>query len=153
MTRIRFTLATAAVVTLMALTAQAQVAGPSLADAKKAIAAAQAVAVKMNINLSCVVLDARGAMVAAERMDKANYFTMDVARGKALVSASFGSPSGALASLATSGLGNVLAGPATPLFMQGAVPIKGGGAIGCSGAASQQDEDAAKAGAATIGVN
>ena len=153
MTRIRFTLATAAAVTLMALTAQAQVAGPSLADAKKAIAAAQAVAVKMNINLSCVVLDARGAMVAAERMDKANYFTMDVARGKALVSASFGSPSGALASLATSGLGNVLAGPATPLFMQGAVPIKGGGAIGCSGAASQQDEDAAKAGAATIGVN
>ena len=153
MTRIRFTLATAAVVTLMALTAQAQVAGPSLADAKKAIAAAQAVAVKMNINLSCVVLDARGAMVAAERMDKANYFTMDVARGKALVSASFGSPSGALASLATSGLGNVLAGPATPLFMQGAVPIKGGGAVGCSGAASQQDEDAAKAGAATIGVN
>ena len=153
MTRIRFTLATAAMVTLMALTAQAQVAGPSLADAKKAIAAAQAVAVKMNINLSCVVLDARGAMVAAERMDKANYFTMDVARGKALVSASFGSPSGALASLATSGLGNVLAGPATPLFLQGAVPIKGGGAIGCSGAASQQDEDAAKAGAATIGVN
>ena len=153
MTRIRFTLATAAAVTLMALTAQAQVAGPSLADARKAIAAAQAVAVKMNVNLSCVVLDARGAMVAAERMDKANYFTMDVARGKALVSASFGSPSGALASLATSGLGNVLAGPATPLFMQGAVPIKGGGAIGCSGAASQQDEDAAKAGAATIGVN
>ncbi len=153
MTRIRFTLATAAAVTLMALTAQAQVAGPSLADAKKAIAAAQAAAAKMNVNLSCVVLDARGAMVAAERMDKANYFTMDVARGKALVSASFGSPSGALASLATSGIGTVLAGPATPLFMQGAVPIKGGGAIGCSGAASQQDEDAAKAGAALIGVN
>ncbi len=153
MTRIRFTLATAAAVTLMAFSAQAQVPGPSLADAKKAIAAAQAAAVKMNVNLSCVVLDARGAMVAAERMDKANYFTMDVARGKALVSASFGSPSGALASLATSGLGNVLAGPATPLFLQGAVPIKGGGAIGCSGAASQQDEDAAKAGAALIGVN
>ena len=70
MTRIRFTLATAAMVTLMALTAQAQVAGPSLADAKKAIAAAQAVAVKLNVNVSCVVLDARGAMVAAERMDK-----------------------------------------------------------------------------------
>lgn len=151
MTLSRITLATAVGLTLTALAAEAQVAGPSLADARKAIAAAQAAAVKMNVNLSCVVLDARGAMVAAERMDKANYFTMDVARGKALVSASFGSPSGALASLATSGLGNVLAGPATPLFLQGAVPIKGGGAIGCSGAASQQDEDAAKAGAATIG--
>ena len=134
-------------------TAHAQVAGASLADAKKAIAAAQAAATKMNTNLSCVVLDARGAVVAAERMDKAPFFTIDVARGKALVSASFGAPSGSLASLATSGLGNVLPGPASPLFMQGAVPLKGGGAIGCSGGASQQDEDAAKAGAALLAGN
>lgn len=133
--------------------AQAQVAGASLADAKKAIAAAQVAATKMNTNLSCVVLDSRGAVVAAERMDKAPFFTIDVARGKALVSASFGAPSGSLASLATSGIGNVLPGPASPLFMQGAVPLKGGGAIGCSGGASQQDEDAAKAGAALLAGN
>ncbi len=138
LTRIMF--ATAAAITLTALTAAAQVPGPSLSDAKKAIAAAQAAAAKMNVNVSCVVLDARGAMVAAERMDKANYFTMDVARGKALVSASFGSPSGALASLATSGIGNVLAGPATPLFMQGAVPAKGGGAtIGVNSSPTRAD--------------
>ena len=134
-------------------TAYAQVPGPSLADAKKAIAAAQAAATKMNTNLSCVVLDARGGVIAAERMDKAPFFTVDVARGKALVSASFGAPSGTLATLATSGLGNVLPGPASPLFMQGAVPLKGGGAIGCSGGASQQDEDAAKAGAALLAGN
>ena len=40
------------------------------------------------------------------------------------------------------------------LFLQGAVPImKNGqlvGAMGCSGAASQQDEDAAKAGLAAM---
>lgn len=142
---------------LVALTltasAQAQVPGPSLADAKKAIAAAQAAATKMNINLSCVVLDSRGAVIAAERMDKALFFTIDVARGKALVSASLGSPSGALVGMATSGIGNTLPGPAAPLFMQGAVPLKGGGALGCSGAQSQQDEDAAKAGAAALAGN
>jgi glc operon protein GlcG len=137
--------------TLAASAAQAQVPGPSLADAKKAIAAAQATATTLKTNLSCVVLDSRGAIVLAERMDKANFFTVDIARGKALVSASFGSPSGALAQLASSGIGNVLPGPGAPVFLQGAVPLKGGGAIGCSGGSGQQDEDGAKAGAAAIG--
>ena len=151
MTRIRLTLTATAAITLMALTAQAQVAGPSLGDAKKALATAQAAATSMKTNLGCVVLDSRGGVVAAERMDKAAFFTVDVARGKALVSASFGSPSGALAQFATSGIGSVLPGPASPVFLQGAVPIKGGGSIGCSGGTGQQDEDAAKAGLAAIG--
>ena len=153
MTRIRLTLAATAAIALMALPAQAQVAGPSLADAKKAIAAAHAAATTMKTNLGCAVLDSRGGVVAAERMDKAAFFTVDVARGKALVSASFGAPSGALLQFATSGIGSGLPGPASPVFLQGAVPIKGGGAIGCSGGSGQQDEDAAKAGAALIGVN
>ncbi len=140
----------AAALAVLATTASAQVPGPSLADAKKAIAAAQATATTLKTNLSCVVLDARGAVVAAERMEKAPFFTVDVARGKALVSASFGAPSGALAQLAASGIGNILPGPATPIFLQGAVPLKGGGAIGCSGGTGQQDEDGAKAGAAAI---
>lgn len=140
----------AAALVAVAGSASAQVPGPSLADAKKAIAAAQATATTLKTNLSCVVLDARGAVVAAERMEKAPFFTVDVARGKALVSASFGAPSGALTSLATSGIGTVLPGPASPLFMQGAVPLKNGGAIGCSGGSSQQDEDSAKAGAAAL---
>jgi glc operon protein GlcG len=128
--------------------------GPTLADAKKMLAAAQAAATKMGIGLSCVVLDSRGSVVALERMDNAPYFTADVARGKAVVTAAFGAPSGALASLATSGIGSVLPGPIPPLFLQGAVPIMKTnqrlGAIGCSGGQSQQDEDAAKAGAATL---
>ncbi|MGE0394791.1 MAG: heme-binding protein, partial [Vicinamibacterales bacterium] len=59
--------------TLAATAAQAQVPGPSLADAKKAIAAAHATAVTLKTNLSCVVLDSRGAVIAAERMDKAGF--------------------------------------------------------------------------------
>ncbi len=128
--------------------------GPTLAEAKKMLAAAQAAAATMKVGLSCVVLDTRGGVVAVERMDNAPYFTADVARGKAVVAAAFGSPSGALASLATSGIGTVLPSPIPPLFMQGAVPLMKNnqrlGAIGCSGAQAQQDEDAAKAGAATL---
>lgn len=136
-----------------AVAQQAAPIGPTLAEAKKMLAAAQEAAVKMGVGLSCVVLDSRGGVVALERMDNAPYFTADVARGKAVVTAAFGSPSGALASLATSGIGNVLPGPIPPLFLQGALPLMKNkqrmGAIGCSGAQSQQDEDAAKAGVAT----
>ena len=137
-----------------ALAQQPGIAGPSLADAKKMIAAAQAAATGMKIGLSCVVLDSRGGVVLVERMDNAPFFTADVARGKALVSAGFGAPSGGLTTLAASGIGATLPGPATPLFMQGAVPLTKNnqrlGAIGCSGGQAQQDEDAAKAGAAAF---
>lgn len=136
------------------LHAQQPAIGPTLAEAKKMIAAAQASATKAGIGLSCAVLDSRGALIAIERMDNAPFFTADVARGKALTSASFGAPSGSLATLATTGIGNVLPGPATPLFMQGAVPLMRNnqrlGAIGCSGGTGQQDEDGAKAGAAAF---
>ena len=130
----------------------AGVGGPTLAEAKKVLSAAQAAAAKIGVDLSCAVVDVRGALVAAERMDKAPFFTPDVARGKALVSASFGAPSAAFANLASSGIGNIL--PGTAVMVQGAVPLVRNnqrfGAVGCSGAASQQDEEAAKAGAAAF---
>ncbi|MEQ1869256.1 MAG: heme-binding protein [Vicinamibacterales bacterium] len=128
--------------------------GPSMADALKALEAARAAAVKIKVNLSCAVVDSRGDLIALARMDGARFFTTDVARGKAQVSAIFGQPSGNMAQLGQS--------PVFPNFntaaqgrlypIQGALPItKNGqvlGAIGCSGASSQQDEDAAKAGLA-----
>ena len=136
---------------LMAGAAGAQgMVGPSLAEAKEALAAA---AVEMGIGLTCVIVDSRGALVALARMDSARYFTADVAVGKARASAAFGAPSGALANVGSLGLGTVIEG-GSMLFLQGAVPImKNGqlvGAMGCSGAASQQDEDAAKAGVAAM---
>lgn len=154
----RMTHVSAALMTLVlagaTLSAQQPAIGPTLAEAKKMLAAAQANATKAGIGLSCVVLDSRGGVIAIERMDNAPFFTADVARGKALTSASFGAPSGSLATLATSGIGATLPGPATPLFMQGAVPLMKNsqrmGAIGCSGAQALQDEDAAKAGAAAF---
>ena len=139
---------------LMAGAAGAQgMVGPSLAEAKDALAAAEAEAVEMGIGLTCAVVDSRGALVALARMDNARYFTADVAVGKARASAAFGAPSGALTNVGSLGLGTVIEGGGM-LFLQGAVPImKNGqlvGAMGCSGAASQQDEDAANAGVAAM---
>ena len=140
---------------LMANSAGAQaMVGPSLADSQSALAAAEAAAVEMGVGLTCAVVDSRGALVALARMDSARYFTADVAVGKARASAAFGAPSGALSNVGSLGLGTVIEGGGM-LFLQGAVPItKNGqsvGAMGCSGAASQQDEDAATAGVAAMG--
>jgi glc operon protein GlcG len=132
--------------------------GPTLAQAQKAMAASFAAAAKMGatVLLSCVVVDTRGDLVALERMDGAKFFTTDVARGKAITSAMFGQPSGNMAGFGSTpffpNLNATVQGRMFPI--QGAVPImmggKPAGAVGCSGGASQQDEDAAKAGAATF---
>ena len=129
------------------------VSGPSLAEAKQALAATEEAAVEMGVGLSCAVVDSRGALVALARMDSARYFTADVAVGKARASAAFGAPSGGLTRIGSLGLDRVMEG-GEMLFLQGAVPIlKDGqpvGALGCSGAAAQQDEDAANAGVAAM---
>ena len=129
------------------------VTGLSLADAKRALAVTEEKAVEIGVSLSCAVVDARGALIALTRMDGARYFTADVAIGKARASAAFGSPSGELGRLAAMGLDDAIHG-GPMLFVQGAVPItKGGesaGALGCSGASAQQDEDAARAAVAAI---
>jgi uncharacterized protein GlcG (DUF336 family) len=128
----------------------------TLRDAEKAVQAAQASAIKMGVNVSICVVDARGDLVAAARMDKARYFTADVARGKAMVSAMFGQLSGAMAERGGSPIMQNLnqMNQGKMFFAQGAVPIaKDGevvGAVGVSGATSQQDEDVAKASVAAL---
>ena len=61
--------------------------------------------------------------------------------------------SGTLARLSELGVANVLEG-GPMFFVQGAVPImkegQSAGAIGCSGASAQQDEDAANDGIAAM---
>ena len=125
--------------------------GPTLAEALKAMELARAAADRISVKLSCVVVDSRGDLVAVTRMDGARFYTTDVARGKALTSAIFGQPSG-----------NMVQFGSTPMFqnfntaaqgrlypIQGALPIQKAnqtlGAMGCSGASSQQDEDAVRA--------
>ncbi len=157
-TRFSVSMSIALVLTAATLSAQAPAPtpGPTYAEAQKALAAAYAAADKMNIKLSCVVVDSRGDLVALGRMDGARFFTTDVARGKALTSALFGQPSGSLAQFSTSPFfRNFIQTAQGRLFpVQGGLPILKNnqpyGAIACSGGASQQDEDAAKAGLGTF---
>jgi glc operon protein GlcG len=132
------------------------VVGPNLSEAVTALTASLAAASKAGINVACAVVDARGELVALQRMDRARFFVTDIARGKALTSALFGQPSGNVAQMVNSpmyqNLNTATQGHLYPI--QGAVPIMRNGqlygAIGCSGGTSQQDEDAAKAGLATF---
>ena len=80
--------------------------GPTAAQAMAALAAAQETAEALGVSLSCAVVDSRGDMIALARMDGARFYTTDVARGKARMSAMFGQPSGDMADF-----GNSLAFP------------------------------------------
>ena len=124
--------------------------GPSTAQAMAALAAAQQTAEDLGVSLSCAVVDSRGDMIAMARMDGARFYTTDVARGKARMSALFGQPSADMADFANSpafqGFNETMPGPL--YAFQGALPIMSNGeligAMGCSGAASQVDEDAVR---------
>ena len=137
-------------------TPNAPVPGPTFAEAQKALTSSWAAADKMSVKVSCAVVDSRGDLIALGRMDGARFLTTDVARGKALTSALFGQPSGALGQFGSSPFFQNLntAAQGRIYQIQGAVPIMRNnqvlGAIGCSGATAQQDEDAAKAGLATF---
>lgn len=128
----------------------------TLQEAEKALQAAQKQATAMGIRVSIAVVDPRGDLVALARMDKARYFSPDIARGKAMVSGAFGAPSSAFAERAGSPIFQSLnqMNQGRMIFHQGALPItKDGeviGAVGVSGATSEQDEEVAKAGVAAI---
>lgn len=125
--------------------------GPTMEQALELLAGARTAADDIGVKLSCAVVDSRGDLVALARMDGARFFTTDVARGKAALSAMFGQPSGSLANLAQSpAFQNFNEAAQAPLYpFQGALPVQQGGetigALGCSGASAQQDEDAARA--------
>jgi uncharacterized protein GlcG (DUF336 family) len=124
--------------------------------ALRILRAAEATATEEGVKVSISVVDARGDLVASIRMDGAPFFTPDVSRGKAMASAVFARPSGALTDQANSPvfLSLNLMQPGHFIFGQGAMPIEVegsvAGAIGVSGATSQQDEDIAKAGLSAL---
>jgi len=125
--------------------------GPTMEQALSALDVARDAADAAGVKLSCAVVDSRGDLVALARMDGARFYTTDVERGKAALSAVFGQPSGSLGTFASSpAFQNFNEAAQTPLYpFQGALPITRAGetvgAMGCSGASSQQDEDAVSA--------
>jgi uncharacterized protein GlcG (DUF336 family) len=130
--------------------------GPTLEEARRALASAVATAAKAGVALSCAVVDSRGDLVALNRMDNARFITTDIARGKALAAAIFGQPSGSLERFANApwfqNLNTAAQGRLYP--SQGGLPIlrneKPYGAIACSGASGELDEQSARAGVAAF---
>jgi glc operon protein GlcG len=132
----------------------------SYGQARTAIDAAMAFAARNSLALSFVVLDTAGHVVASARMDGAAFITIEVARGKAFAVAATGGVAGS--DLAERFKENPMvwgnAGPlgqGAPLLpARGALPIyRQGiliGAMGASGAPSESDEAAVKAGLAAI---
>ncbi len=140
--------------------AAAMVPGPygapvSLADAKKATAAAFAEAQKFNVPLVIAVTDIAGELIYIERMDGAISGGVHVAQQKATTAAIYKRPTKVFEdAVAQGGIGLRF------LRLDRVVPIEGGhpivqngrlvGAIGVSGGTGVQDGIAARAGADAI---
>lgn len=128
----------------------------TLAEAERILQSAKQKATGMRRAVGISVVDARGDLVAMIRMDGALWRTATVSRGKAYASVAFGVPSGELAQRADTPVMRALMLQEDGLIIpqQGAVPLKRGntllGAIGVSGAASQEDEEIALAGAQAL---
>ena len=122
----------------------------TLAEANLIIQTAIGKAQELNIRISVSVCRDAGRPVAFARMDGAIWASAYAAQGKAVASAFFGRPSGAI-NVDNPTVRGVVAGEGGRMIPgQGAVAIvRGGlveGACGASGGTGQQDEECAQAG-------
>ncbi len=124
----------------------------SLEQAKKVIAGAEAEAKKNKWTMVIVVLDSGGNLVMLERMDGTQLGSIEAAKDKAYSAVLYRRPTKVFQDLVGQGGANLRL-----LRLSGASPLEGGipilvdgkivGAVGVSGAASEQDAQVAKAGA------
>ena len=124
----------------------------TLAQAKKALAGAEAEAMKNKWNVVITVLDSGGNLVAMHRIDGTQLGSIEAARQKAYSAVFYRRPTKVFQDLVAQGGANLRL-----LALAGASPLEGGipivvdgkivGAIGVSGVASEQDAQVAKAGA------
>ena len=125
-----------------------------LAEAKKVLAKAQAEANKHDWKLACAIVEPSGELVLFEKMDDTQYASIDIAVAKAKAAARFRRSIKVFQDTVKGGNASVLSYPGM-LAGEGSFPLvaKDGkmiGAIGCSGAASNQDATAAMAGVESL---
>jgi glc operon protein GlcG len=124
-----------------------------LAAADTMTAAAFDYARANGLRIAVAVLDAGGNVIRISRMDGCNFLSPDIARGKAFGAAAWKLPSVELntrfGSSPATAAGMVAMSGQRMAPVQGALPIWDGdrcvGAIGASGARSNEDEDAVRA--------
>ena len=125
----------------------------TLAAAKKIIAAAEAEALKHTWPVVIAVVDDGGNLICLQRLDNAQFGSVDIAIQKAKSAVAFKRPTKAWEELLTSGQQRVLGLPGV-LPSEGGVPLawKGQiiGAIGVSGVKANEDGQIARAGASVL---
>jgi len=126
----------------------------TLAEARKAVAAATAEAKANNWNVVIAVVDDAGYPLTVDRLDNTQRPSVDIAVGKARSAALFRRSTAALEESINKGRTALLSAEGY-IFMQGGVPIVVNGevigAVGVSGVRSDQDEQVATAGVKAIG--
>jgi uncharacterized protein GlcG (DUF336 family) len=122
----------------------------TLEQAKKAMAGAEAEAKKNNWPMVIVILDSGGHPVMLQRMDNAQWGSVEVAKEKARSAVALRRPTKALQDLVAQGGANLRLLNIGFSVLEGGIPIvvdgKIIGSIGVSGATSQQDAQVAQAG-------
>ena len=118
--------------------------------AKKLVAAAEAQAIKDNLQFVITIVDDGGNVVCLERMDGAQLGSIEISMKKAQTSLNFKRPTKSYQDRITAGTNAIIA-------LQNVLPFEGGlplfvdgqlvGAIGVSGGTSDQDGVVAKAAA------
>ena len=125
----------------------------TLATARKIVAAAEAEALKHAWPVVIAVVDDGGNLICLQRLDNAQFGSVDIAIQKAKSAVAFKRPTKAWEELLTSGQQRVLGLPGV-LPSEGGVPLawKGQiiGAIGVSGVKANEDGQIARAGAAIL---
>ena len=123
----------------------------TLEQAKKVMVGAEAEAKKNSWNVVMVVLDSGGNLVMLQRMDGAQFGSIEVAKDKAYSAVAFRWPTKAFDDALAQGGANLRI-----LKLSGAAPLEGGipivvdgkliGAVGVSGVTSAQDAQIGRAG-------
>ncbi len=122
---------------------------PTLEQAEAWIRKAFAKATQLGVKVSVCVVDPGGNLVALERMDGAGILTPDIARGKAFTAIAYKSHSKDIAERMkdrpAAALGLTQVSGNKIVFLPGGVLAKRGdeiiGAVGVSGASSDQDHE------------
>ena len=135
----------------------ASVTTPTLADAKRIIAAGEAKAEEIGVPSNIAVVDAGGNLIAYARMDNAWIGSIDIAIHKAWTARAFDMSTEDLSTMAQSGkplFGIDSTNQAKVVIFGGGIPIRAGevviGAVGSSGGTVDQDIEVAEAAAAVL---
>lgn len=124
-------------------------------QAKKAMVAAEAEAVKNNWNVVITIVDSGSHMVMMQRMNNVGLASVKIAEGKATSANNFRRPTKALEDVVAGGGAGLRLLSLGVSVLEGGVPIvidgKIVGAIGVSGVTSAQDAQIGRAGAEAAG--